>query len=96
MDDVLLESTEGALRILALNRPERRNALNASLCERLLQALRAAGDSAAIGAVLLRGEGPAFCVGGDVKDMAEGKGREMSTEQLAEAQKRARDWKPQS
>jgi 2-(1,2-epoxy-1,2-dihydrophenyl)acetyl-CoA isomerase len=31
--------------------------------------------------VLLRGEGPAFCVGGDVKDMAEGKGRELTTEQ---------------
>jgi 2-(1,2-epoxy-1,2-dihydrophenyl)acetyl-CoA isomerase len=88
MDDVLLETTEGALRILALNRPERRNALNASLCERLLQALRAAGDSAAVGAVLLRGEGAAFCVGGDVKDMAEGKGREMSTEQRVRSLRR--------
>lgn len=88
MDDVLLESTEGALRVLALNRPERRNALNAALCERLLQALRAAGDDAAIGAVLLRGEGPSFCVGGDVKDMAEGKGRDLSTEQRVRSLRR--------
>jgi 2-(1,2-epoxy-1,2-dihydrophenyl)acetyl-CoA isomerase len=81
MDNVLLESSQGALRVLALNRPERRNALNAALCERLLQALREAADNTEVGAVLLRGEGPAFCVGGDVKDMAEGKGRDLSTEQ---------------
>jgi 2-(1,2-epoxy-1,2-dihydrophenyl)acetyl-CoA isomerase len=88
MDDVLLESTDGALRVLALNRPERRNALNAALCERLLLALHAAADSTEIGAVLLRGEGPAFCVGGDVKDMAEGKGRELSTEQRVRSLRR--------
>jgi 2-(1,2-epoxy-1,2-dihydrophenyl)acetyl-CoA isomerase len=81
MDELLLETNEGALRILTLNRPERRNALNAALCERLLGALRDAGEDAAVGAVLLRGEGPAFCVGGDVKDMAEGKGRDLSPEQ---------------
>ena len=79
--DVLLERDEGPLRVLALNRPERRNALNTALCERLLHALQAASDSTAVGAVLLRGEGPAFCVGGDVKDMAEGKGRELTAEQ---------------
>lgn len=91
MDPVLLEHTEGSLRVLAMNRPERRNALNADLCERLLQALHAAGDDAAIGAVLLRGEGPAFCVGGDVKDMAEGKGRDLTTEQRIRALRRRMD-----
>ncbi len=81
MEDVLLESTQGALRVLAMNRPQRRNAVNAPLCDRLLQALAAAGEDAAVGAVLLRGEGPAFCVGGDIKDMNEGAGRELSTGQ---------------
>jgi 2-(1,2-epoxy-1,2-dihydrophenyl)acetyl-CoA isomerase len=81
MDPVLLERSQGALRILAMNRPERRNALNAQLCEQLLLALRAASDDGAVGALLLRGEGPAFCVGGDVKDMADGKGRDLTTEQ---------------
>jgi len=88
MDDVLIERTEGALRILALNRPERRNALNAALCEGLLQALRDAADDTEVGAVLLRGEGPAFCVGGDVKDMAEGKGRDLTTEQRVRSLRR--------
>ena len=82
MTDVLLEHTEGALRVLAMNRAERRNALNAELCERLLQALRAAADDTGVGAVLLKGEGPAFCVGGDVKAMAEG--REMAGDSLEE------------
>ncbi|MBE7419761.1 MAG: enoyl-CoA hydratase/isomerase family protein [Ideonella sp.] len=81
MDSPLLERTEGALRVLALNRPERRNALNIEMCERLTHALRGAADDSAIGAVLLRGEGPAFCVGGDVKAMAEGAGRELTPEQ---------------
>jgi 2-(1,2-epoxy-1,2-dihydrophenyl)acetyl-CoA isomerase len=88
MSEALLEHTEGALRVLAMNRPERRNALNAELCERLLQALRTAGDDSAVGAVLLRGEGPAFCVGGDVKAMAEGAGRELSTEQRVRSLRR--------
>jgi len=91
MTDVLLEHTEGALRVLAMNRAERRNALNAELCERLLQALRAAADDAGVGAVLLKGEGPAFCVGGDVKAMAEGAGRELTTEQRVRALRRRMD-----
>jgi len=80
-DDVLLERDEGPLRVLTLNRPQRRNALSAAMCERLLRALQTAADNTAVGAVLLRGEGPAFCVGGDVKDMAEGKGSELTTDQ---------------
>lgn len=81
MADVLLERTEGALTVLSINRPERRNALNSDLCDALVRAVRQAGDDTAIGAVLLRGEGPAFCVGGDVKGMAEGVGRDATTEQ---------------
>ena len=79
--DPLLERTDGALRVLSMNRPERRNALNAALCERLVHALRDAAEDVDLGAVLLRGEGAAFCVGGDVKDMAQGVGREATTEQ---------------
>lgn len=81
MSDVLLERREGALAILSLNRPERRNAVNAELCDALVDALRAIAADADVGAVLLRGEGSTFCVGGDVKTMAEGAGRELSVEQ---------------
>ncbi len=81
MTAALLERHDGALRVLSLNRPERRNALNAAMLEGLVHALRAAADDGEVGAVLLRGEGPAFCVGGDVKGMAEGAGRELRLEQ---------------
>jgi 2-(1,2-epoxy-1,2-dihydrophenyl)acetyl-CoA isomerase len=81
MSQDLLERHEGALRVLSLNRPERRNALNAPMLESLASALRAAADDGEVGAVLLRGEGPAFCVGGDVKGMAEGAGRDLTLEQ---------------
>lgn len=86
--DTLLQSTDGALRVLSMNRPQRRNALNAALCEQLVQALRDAADDTDIGAVLLRGEGAAFCVGGDVKDMAQGVGREATTEQRVRSLRR--------
>ncbi|HET9205795.1 MAG TPA: enoyl-CoA hydratase/isomerase family protein, partial [Burkholderiaceae bacterium] len=65
MTEALLERHEGALRVLSMNRPERRNALNAQMLEGLVNALRTAADDGEVGAVLLRGEGPAFCVGGD-------------------------------
>lgn len=78
---LLLQERDGALAVVALNRPERRNTLNAALCTALHQALQAVADDASVGALLLRGEGPAFCVGGDVKDMAAGQGRDLGVDQ---------------
>ena len=75
--EVLIAKTEGPLRILSLNRPERRNALNAELMDALVGAVRIAGEDPSVGAILLRAEGPAFCVGGDVKEMATGQGRSL-------------------
>ena len=80
MHDMVLETTQGRLRTVAMNRPERRNALNAALCEGLLDAAQRAADDDAVGALLLRGHGGHFCVGGDVKAMAEGAGRDESDE----------------
>jgi 2-(1,2-epoxy-1,2-dihydrophenyl)acetyl-CoA isomerase len=70
-----LEVTDrGAVRTLALNRPERRNALNEELLDRLPEELeRAAGDPA-VRAVVLTGRGGAFCAGGDLELMAGGVG----------------------
>lgn len=84
MSDVLIETTQGRLRILTMNRPERRNAMDTSLCRRLVEAASRAAADDAVAAVLLRGAGPAFCVGGDVKGMADGEGREATYEQRVE------------
>lgn len=79
MTPLLTETRQDRLLILSLNRPDRRNALNAELCQGLLDALRRAQDDSDVGAVLLRGEGGTFCVGGDVKGFAAGVGHDLPT-----------------
>jgi 2-(1,2-epoxy-1,2-dihydrophenyl)acetyl-CoA isomerase len=80
-DNVLLEHLDRGLLTITLNRSERRNALNLELCQRLAAALGKAASAADVHAILLKGAGNFFCVGGDVKDMAEGSGRDISLEQ---------------
>ena len=63
----LLIDTQGRLRILTLNRPERMNALTPELHHQLREAVFDAAEDADIGAVLLTGAGRGFCAGGDIK-----------------------------
>jgi len=58
----------GAVRVLTLNRPEKRNALNTELTQALLDALRAADSDAAVGCVVLTGAGQGFCAGADLAE----------------------------
>lgn len=68
--DLLVEA-EGHVRVLTLNRPERRNALSAVLRHDLTEAFRAARDDREIWAVVLTGAGDkAFCAGADLKEGA--------------------------
>ena len=68
MSDLLIESTEGAVRVLTLNRPEKRNALNGALHAALLDALAGADADAALRCVLLAGRGRSFCAGADLDE----------------------------
>jgi enoyl-CoA hydratase len=52
---------------IALDRPEVRNALNFEMCEALLAASKRAADEDAR-VVLVRGNGPVFCGGADLKE----------------------------
>lgn len=68
-EPVLLEVVDGVAR-LTLNRPDASNTLSLELADALAGAtteLAAAND---VRAVLLRGAGPRFCAGGDVKAFA--------------------------
>jgi enoyl-CoA hydratase/carnithine racemase len=67
---VLLVEDRGAVRVLTLNRPDKRNALNTELTQALLDALRAADAAEGVGAVVLAGAGAAFCAGADVTEFA--------------------------
>jgi len=60
-------SCAGAVATIALNRPEARNALNFEMCEALLAATKSAIDDDAR-VVFIRGAGPVFCGGADLKE----------------------------
>jgi enoyl-CoA hydratase/carnithine racemase len=64
----LLIENRGAVRILTMNRPEKRNALNAELAQGLLDAIRNADEDDAVGALVLTGAGPGFCAGADLDE----------------------------
>jgi enoyl-CoA hydratase/carnithine racemase len=53
---------------LVLDRPHVRNALNRALRDGLLEGLALAGADDSIAEVVLRGEGPSFCSGGDLNE----------------------------
>ena len=61
--------TGGALRILTIERPERRNALGTMLMETIDRALADAERDPDIGAIILTGTPPAFCAGSDLKEL---------------------------
>jgi enoyl-CoA hydratase/carnithine racemase len=65
---VLVVEDRGAIRILTMNRPEKRNALNSELTESLLGALRDADHDESVGCVVLTGAGPGFCAGADLAE----------------------------
>jgi enoyl-CoA hydratase len=68
---VLERDRRGAVEVLTLNRPERRNALNGELLEALERAFAELADDDAVRAVVLTGAGDrAFCAGMDLKDFA--------------------------
>ena len=67
MTNLRIES-KGAIRILTLNRPEKRNALDTALSRALLEALRAADGDETVRCVVLTGAGPAFCAGADLAE----------------------------
>jgi 2-(1,2-epoxy-1,2-dihydrophenyl)acetyl-CoA isomerase len=73
MTDMVLQQLERGLLTVTMNRPDRRNALNPELTRGLIEAARRATEDQEVRAVLLRGAGGTFCVGGDVKSMAEGR-----------------------
>jgi len=81
MSDVLQVFREGRLLRIALNRPEKRNALNVHLCRELAQALESADQDASVGAILLTGNGKCFCAGMDLGEVATGDTGEIASVQ---------------
>ena len=59
---------------VALNRPDRRNAINPEMTEELLAALERLGGDDTVRAIVLRGNGKVFCAGGDLNWMRDTEG----------------------
>ncbi len=55
-----------AVMTIELQRPERRNALNSQLVDELREAIAKAGDDGSTRAIVLTGQGTAFCAGADL------------------------------
>ena len=59
---------------VALNRPDRRNAINPEMMDELLAALERLGGDETVRAIVLRGNGTVFCAGGDLNWMRDTEG----------------------
>lgn len=61
----------GPIRVIAINRPERRNAVNRDTAEALFAAFKAFDDDQSASVAILTGSGGAFCAGADLKALSE-------------------------
>jgi enoyl-CoA hydratase len=68
-EGLVLERDEGRVRVLTINRPAARNALDAATRTELIQCLEEAENDAGVGAVVLTGAGTAFAAGTDLREL---------------------------
>jgi enoyl-CoA hydratase/carnithine racemase len=71
----ILVAHEGAIAIITMNRPEKRNALSEAHMVELIAALRQIGADPVARAVILAANGPAFCAGHDLRELV---GRDLA------------------
>lgn len=62
---------DGNLATITLDRPEARNALNLAMCEELLAVSTQLASDPSIRLLFVKGKGPAFCAGADLKERAD-------------------------
>jgi enoyl-CoA hydratase/carnithine racemase len=68
---ILVETAEDGIAAVTLNRPEKRNALSLDVMRELIAAFEAIGADRTVKVVILRGLGPAFSAGHDLREMLE-------------------------
>jgi len=67
---ILLEETDGHVRVLRLNRPQKKNALSNALTGEIVRAVEDAAQDDAVRVVGMTGVGDAFCAGADLSPSA--------------------------
>jgi enoyl-CoA hydratase/carnithine racemase len=66
---MLLRQDQAGIATLTLNRPDARNALSMALMEALQAELDAIAADASVKVAVIRGAGPAFCAGHDLREL---------------------------
>lgn len=72
--DAVTVADEGAVRIIRLNRPEKKNALTLAMYGEVTRALREVDANAAIHCAMIAGVPGAFCAGNDITDFLNASG----------------------
>jgi enoyl-CoA hydratase/carnithine racemase len=68
MSDPVLVTDDGGVRIIRMNRPEKKNALTQPMYAAMTAALDQAGNAEAIRCIVIAGAPGAFCAGSDIGD----------------------------
>ena len=68
MPDSVVVTDDGGVRIIRMNRPEKKNALTQPMYAAMAAALRAADENTALRCVMFAGSPGAFCAGNDIGD----------------------------
>ena len=76
---VVEQERRGRVAIIAINRPEARNAVNAEVAAGIEAALDELERDAGVSTVVITGRGPTFSAGADLKTVAAGRGIELAT-----------------
>jgi enoyl-CoA hydratase/carnithine racemase len=74
MADEILTRVDDGVATVTLNRPDKRNAMNTALLQGLAACVEDLDRRADVRVVVMRGAGPAFCAGMDLREMGERRG----------------------
>jgi len=80
MEKDLILNINNSIATITLNRPNRHNAFSINMIKDWIKALETIRDDNSIHVAIVTGNGKAFCAGGDLKSLSEGKGFFMDTE----------------
>lgn len=68
MSEFVKVARDGAVLVVTLARPEKKNALTGAMYEALIAAFAAASDDPEVAALVIEGDGGVFCAGNDIGD----------------------------
>ncbi|MCW2532965.1 MAG: Enoyl coA hydratase [Blastococcus sp.] len=72
MSEPLVVTRDGAVAVLTIDRPEKRNAMTAGMWAALPAVLAPLADDPGVRTLIVTGAGPSFCAGADISDLLSG------------------------